>query len=272
MRPQAPDIAAPEFPPRLRWVGDAPASMAGLTATGPVLVHFFDFAQLNCIRALPYVLAWSERYADYGLTTVGVHSPRFPFTADAGAVTEALERFEIVHPVAIDSSHDVWTDYGCEGWPSLFLWGQGGMLRWAHFGEGEYLPTEKAIQEALREAEPLRELPDLLMPLRSTDLPDARVMPPTPEFFPGGSPDEPWLGDGEEEIQLSYEAGGVSVTIEGPGELRVSLDPSPEWTIDITHPGLYEIAVHGRHESHQLVLGPAFGQQVYSVSFAPGIP
>ena len=81
MRPQRPDIAAPELPQRLHWLGPRRSPrMAELTVAGPVLVHFFDYAQLNSVRALPYVIAWDRRYRDAGLTTLGIHSPRFKFT------------------------------------------------------------------------------------------------------------------------------------------------------------------------------------------------
>ena len=74
----------------------------------------------------------------------------------------ALGRLGIAHPIADDSAHAVWHDYGCEGWPSLFLWGRGGALRWFHFGEGDYVGTEEAIQELLRERDALTQLPALV--------------------------------------------------------------------------------------------------------------
>ena len=125
--------------------------MAELTAAGPVLVHFWDPTQLNSVRALPYVAEWNRRYSPHGLTTLGIHSPRFALTADAEVATGAIERLEVEHAVALDVDYAIWHDYGCIGWPSLFLWGQGGSLRWAHRGEGEYRATEEAIQDELRE-------------------------------------------------------------------------------------------------------------------------
>src|SRR3954462_995312 len=121
-----------------------------------------------------------------GLTTLGINSPRHPFTAEPEALSTALERLGIVHPVADDSGYSIWHDYGCQGWPSLFLWGRGGVLRWYHFGEGDYAATEEAIQEELREIDALRELPAPMDPVRASDAPDAAVMPPTPELFPAG--------------------------------------------------------------------------------------
>src|SRR5882757_10709690 len=149
MKPPRQDSAAPPFPPGARWSDDEVRVMERLTSAGPVLVHFFDFAQLNGVRALPYVAAWDGRYRDAGLTTIGVHTPRYPFSEDFENVRAAVKRLEIAYPVIGDSQRSIWADYGCQGWPSLFLWSKGGALRWYHFGEGEYAATEEAIQDEL---------------------------------------------------------------------------------------------------------------------------
>jgi len=134
VRPDRADIAVPDLPADLIWVGERPPPMARLAANGPVLVHFFDFAQLNSVRALPYLRKWHRRYRELGLTVLGVQAPRFSFGADPDAVQAGLERLEVSHPVAIDVGREMWLDYGCSGWPSLFLWGRGGVLRWFHIG------------------------------------------------------------------------------------------------------------------------------------------
>jgi hypothetical protein len=131
MRPERADIAAPELPPRVRWLNaDEPPAIGSLTAAGAVLVHFFDFAQLNSVRALPYVRAWRDRYATHGLAVLGVHSPRYRFGAQRDVLAQGLARLGVEHPVADDSRYALWHDYGCRGWPSLYLWGRGGTLRW----------------------------------------------------------------------------------------------------------------------------------------------
>ena len=272
MRPERTNIAAPELPGRLRWVGvDRAPRMAELTAAGPVLVHFFDFAQLNSVRSLPYVLAWDERYRDSGLTTLGIHSPRFKFSARRETLAPALERLGVRHPVADDARYAVWHDYGCKGWPSLFLWGQGGALRWFHFGEGEYAATEAAIAEELEATDRDFAPPPRLEPLRPSDAPGALVAPPTEELFPGGSPTEPWRPEPGEPLELSYEAGGAYASLDGAGTLRVAID-GEERAIEIPAPGLHELAVHPRHEAHVVRLSLGTGLELYSVSFAPGLP
>jgi hypothetical protein len=273
VRPGRPDIAVPELPAGIRWIGGEPTSMPKLAARRPVLVHFFDFAQLNSVRALPYIREWQRRYAGAGLTVLGVQAPRFPFGADPAVVGIGLERLGVSHPVAIDADREMWFDYGCEGWPSLFLWGQGGVLRWYHFGEGEYAATEEAIQEELRQTEAPGDLPALLEPLRATDAPSAAVMPPTPELFPGGEGAPLAVCRGSETLELPYEAGGAYATIEGRGEIRLACDDGPGQRIAVEGAGLYELATHPRHEAHRLNLDFVGGEMsIWSVSFAPGVP
>jgi len=274
VRPGRDNIAAPDLPEGIAWVGREPESMPALTAGGPALVHFIDFAQLNSVRTLPYLNEWHRRYREAGLGVIGVQSSRFPFGDDEAAVAAGLDALGVEFPVAIDADRELWASYGCEGWPSLFLWSLGGALAWVHFGEGEYLETEIAIQEELREIDALRELPEPMAPLRPTDAPGARVMAPSPELFPGGSWKRPWTaGEDGEELEIDYQAGGVYITAEGGGEVLAEIDS--EWGEPIAagpSPGLIPIAEHPRHEAHSLVLRPASGLRVWSISFAAGAP
>ena len=273
MRPDREDIAAPELPGGIEWIGEAPKSMPVATAAGPALVHFFDFAQLNSVRTLPYVAEWARRYGADGLTTIGVQAPRFPFGGDRDAVAAGLEALGVEFPVAIDARRDLWHAYGCEGWPSLFLWRLGGVLSWFHFGEGEYRASEEAIQAELREQDALRELPAPLDPLRPSDGPGAKVMPPTPELFPGGSWEKPWTaGEDGSELQVPYEAGGAYATVEGRGTLAIELDDASAGEVSLERPALYPLVEHPSHERHTLTLRPSPGLRVWSVSFAAGVP
>jgi hypothetical protein len=264
MRPERENIAAPDLPDGIEWVGDAPRSMPVATAGGPVLVHFIDFSQLNSVRTLPYVSEWARRYESHGLTTIGVQAARFPFGSEREAVAAGLERLGVEFAVAIDADRRLWHAYGCEGWPSLFLWKTGGALAWFHFGEGEYRASEEAIQAELREQDALRTLPDPMDPLRPTDAPGAAVMPPTPEFFPDGS-----HGD---QLEISYEAGGAHATVDGTGEIAIEIDGEATEPIQVDGPGLYPLAEHPQHESHRLALCPTQGLRIWSISFAAGVP
>ncbi|MBW8059601.1 MAG: hypothetical protein FVQ78_04555 [Solirubrobacterales bacterium] len=202
-----------------------------------------------------------------------MQAPRFPFGADRDTVAAGLKRLGVRFPVALDTQRELWHAYGCEGWPSLFLWKAGGALAWFHFGEGEYLGTEEAVQTELRELDALAELPAPMTPLRATDAPAARVMPPTEELFPGGSWKQPWTaGEDGAELAIPYEAGGAYATVEGSGSLHTALDDAAPKAIPIDGAGLYELATHQRHESHRLLLRPDRLLRVWSISFSAGIP
>ncbi len=269
MRPERDNIAAPDLPAGLAWIGEEPRSMPVLTAAGPVLVHFLDYAQLNSVRTLPYLNEWDRRYREAGLRTIGVQSPRFPFGADPVNAAAGLRDLGVGFPVAIDAERDLWHAYGCEGWPSLFLWTTGGVLSWFHFGEGEYRGTEEAIQAELRELDALQSLPEPMDPLRPSDAPGTLVMPPTEELFPGGSWEQPWTGG---ELEIDYEAGAAYATVEGEGTLSVTLDGNDLHQLPVDGAHLYKLTSHERHEAHHLTLDPSSGLRIWSVSFAAAIP
>lgn len=240
-----------------------------MTARGPLLVHFFDLAQLNSARALPYIAAWRERYGQEGLAVLGVHTPRFPFTAPVEAVAAALPALGIEWPVAVDSRRAVWRDYGCRGWPTLFLWSRGGALRWYHMGEGDYQATESAIVEALVEGGADLDWPAPMEPIRPSDAPGAGVVPPTDEVFPSGSPGDPWTGG---PIELRYAAGGAYLAADGEGDVGVALDGDERAPVAVRGAGLYTLAAHPRHETHRVRLEPDAGVRVRSLQFAPAPP
>jgi hypothetical protein len=248
-------------------------SIDRLVAARPVLVHFFDFAQLNSVRTLPYLRAWHERYRADGLTLIGVHSPRFPFTQDPAAVAGAAERLGIDWSVAVDPEFALWRIYEPHGWPALFLWGQGGALRWYHLGEGDYAGTEEAIREALSEADGEHDWPPPLEPVRPSDAPGVEVIAPTPELFPGGSTEEPWSGtEGDPSLQLSYEAGGAYAATDGGGWIALGVDDEDREPVKVTSPGLQELTLHERTERHTLRLESSPGLLVYSIQFAAALP
>jgi hypothetical protein len=262
----------PPFPAGLDWVGEPIESIDRLVAARPALVHFFDFAQLNSVRVLPYLRAWNDRYRGDGLSLIGVHSPRFPFTQATDVVAAACARLQVGWPVAVDREFAVWKLYEPHGWPALFLWGQGGALRWYHLGEGDYADTEREIQEALGRDNG-HEWPEPVDPIRPSDVPGAQVIPPTPELFPGGSTEEPWpRADADRRLELDYEAGGVTVATDGEGEIAITLDGEARDPVRVTHPGLQELTSHERTERHTLVLEPSPGLLIYSVQFAAGVP
>ncbi len=145
---------APEFVGTERWFntsGDRPLAMSGLRGR-VVLVDFWTYSCINCIRTLPYLTAWDARYRKDGLTIVGVHTPEFPFEREAGNVEEAIERNGIHYPVVQDNEQQTWNAYGNQYWPAEYFIDAEGNVRYVHFGEGEYGEKERVIRQLLSEA------------------------------------------------------------------------------------------------------------------------
>ena len=117
-----------------------------------MLVDFWTYSCINCIRTLPYLNAWNARYASKGLTIVGVHTPEFPFEHSASNVQEAIRQNAILYPVAQDNNYSTWNAYNNEYWPAEYLIDARGRIRVADFGEGEYAAKERAIRSLLVEA------------------------------------------------------------------------------------------------------------------------
>lgn len=117
-----------------------------------VLVDFWTYTCINCIRTLPYVTGWYEKYKDDGFVVVGVHTPEFEFEKNTQNVENAIAQYNIKYPVAQDNDYKTWDAYNNRYWPAKYLIDAGGNIRYVHFGEGNYEETEKAIQELLRQA------------------------------------------------------------------------------------------------------------------------
>lgn len=117
-----------------------------------VLVDFWTYTCINCIRTLPYLKAWDAAYRDKGLTIVGVHTPEFAFEKRAGNVAAAIRRSGLRYPVAQDNDFATWNAWGNQYWPAKYLIDAEGQVRYTHFGEGRYEETEAAIRTLLAEA------------------------------------------------------------------------------------------------------------------------
>jgi len=146
--------AAPEFTETQRWfntAGGAPLTLSSLRGH-VVLVDFWTYTCINCIRTLPYLKAWDSAYRRNGLVIVGVETPEFPFERDAGNVANAIEQFGLRYPVVQDNNMGTWNAYGNEYWPADYLIDAAGNVRYTAFGEGDYGRTETAIRALLAEA------------------------------------------------------------------------------------------------------------------------
>jgi thiol-disulfide isomerase/thioredoxin len=144
---------APEFAQIAGYINtpnNAPITLASLKGK-VVLVDFWTYSCINCIRTLPHLNDWYQRYADKGFVIVGVHSPEFEFEKNHDNVKAAVQKFGIKYPVILDSDHGTWNAYGNQYWPRDYLVDSQGYIRHDHIGEGDYDTTESAIQSLLAE-------------------------------------------------------------------------------------------------------------------------
>jgi hypothetical protein len=246
MRPPVDHIQAPLFPARLPWINTSEGLRMEQQIGHPVLVEFWDFCRPNSIRTLPYVKAWHERYESDGLRVIGIHSSGFPPSEDPEAVSAAAARLQVPYPIVVDEQLEIWQLYGNLGWPARYLFNQEARLFDFHYGEGGYAETELAIQELLG----LRR--ELIEPLRPEDGPDAALAAQS-EDVPG-----PYSGP--------YEAGAVWAVLEGDGSVTAN-----GRTIEVDHPGAYELISHPRSTAGELVLEVSDGVTCHAVCFTPGL-
>jgi len=239
VRPPSDDsLYAPEFPPRLDWLGVAFLRMDKLLGQHAVLVEFWDFARINSLRTMPYLKGWHARYGDRGLRVIGVHSPGYSFGRDRDVVAEAAVRLEVPYAVCLDPDFAVWREYGNKGWPGRYLFDRRGLLRYVHYGEGDYVDCELAIQEALGEIDADVELPPPLDPLRPEDEPGAELEAQTADVALPADRERlelvrSWL-DGPDYIEAEDAGAGASVRWSG-GEAWAVLSGG-----GLERPGLYE--------------------------------
>jgi cytochrome c biogenesis protein CcdA/thiol-disulfide isomerase/thioredoxin len=171
----APDIRGVQ-----QWLNSAPVDLKSLRGK-VVLLDFWAYSCINCQRSLPHVTAWDRAYRDAGLQVIGIHAPEYAFEKDPGNVADAVARFGIHYPVALDNSLATWTNYRNRYWPAHYLVDASGTVRHIKFGEGDYGTTEKLIRELLLAAHPSAALPKATD--TADDTPDTAAI--TPETFLG---------------------------------------------------------------------------------------
>jgi len=167
-----------------KWINSEEISIRKLRGK-VVLVDFWDYTCVNCIRTLPYLKEWHRRYHDKGLVIIGVHAPEFFFSRTEGNVKRGIEEFGIRYPVVMDNDYQIWHAFANRYWPTKYLADRNGYIRYVHFGEGSYIETELAIQLLLREINPDVELPDPMKPVRDTDIPGIYCYRVSPELYCG---------------------------------------------------------------------------------------
>ena len=256
--PPGSELYAPEFPPSLAWLNVAFLRMDKQLGRNAVLVEFWDFARVNSLRTLPYLKAWHERYGAHGLRVIAVQSPGYSFGRDPEVAARAIEALGVEHPVVLDPDFELWRTYGNKGWPGRYLFDRRGVLRYIHYGEGDYLDCERAIQELLLEIDDELDLPEPLEPLRPEDAPGATFAPQTADIV---LPQErnrlelvrDW-NDGEDYIE-AQDAGAAA---------RFEYEGSSAWAVlsGSVEPGVYEVK-DGRLEAESP------GLRLHAVQFTP---
>ncbi|GLQ91127.1 redoxin domain-containing protein [Dyella acidisoli] len=139
---------APDFTGADRWFNSAPLTIDGLRGK-VVLVEFWTRECINCIHVLPHTKALYDTYASKGLVVVGVHTPEYDEEHDLASLQEAMGRYQITWPVAVDNNYRIWNAYGNRYWPAIYLIDQHGHVVYRHVGEGNYDDTEQRIRQLL---------------------------------------------------------------------------------------------------------------------------
>jgi thiol-disulfide isomerase/thioredoxin len=170
----------PEFKGIASWINGLPMTKAGL-AGKVVLVDFWTYSCVNCIRTLPYLNGWHNAYADKGLVVIGIHTPEFEFEKDPENVKKAAARFGVEYPIALDNDYAMWNAYSNRYWPAHYFIDGKGNVRYHHFGEGGYEHSEAVIRSLLKEGG------------ADADLAASKDIPQTVEFGKIGTP-ETYLG------------------------------------------------------------------------------
>ena len=273
---------APDFTGNQRWFntpGGRPLHMKQLRGK-VVLVDFWTYTCINCIRTLPYLEALDKRYRKDGLVIVGVHTPEFPFERDAGNVQRAINQDGIKYPVAQDNDYKTWDAYGNEYWPAEYFVDAKGHVRYTHFGEGGYQHKEQVVRALLAEAghrpgggmTHAHGLHVTFDATPETYLGTERAPHPPPYLSITGwhrYPDHAEAGPGAQ-LRLDFAARRVYLVLgspDRPRSLDVILDGRPYRHLLIRQQKLYNLVDLPRPGRHELVLRPEQGISGYAFTF-----
>jgi len=135
----------------VQWLNSPPLDAQALKGK-VVLVDFWTYSCINCLRTLPYVKAWAEKYRDQGLVVIGVHTPEYGYERIIDNVKAQVRKLGITYPVAIDNDYAIWRHFDNQYWPAHYLIDAKGQVRYSHFGEGRYEAQEQMIRQLLEEA------------------------------------------------------------------------------------------------------------------------
>ena len=300
---------APELAGITGWMNSEPLEIRELKGK-VVLMDFWTYSCINCIRTLPYLTAWHEKYSGSGLVIIGVHTPEFQFEKDTDNVRAAVEKYGIEYPVAQDNDYATWRAYGNNFWPRKYLIDSEGNIRYDHIGEGAYEETEEAIQKLLMEAgHSIQE--GTLEETAGTDF----LQIGTPElylgymfarsplgntegFFPGNTVDyrpvdrsqlkpntiylygkwrneaDSVVSEGNSGLLLVYKARDVNIVAGGISSVSVLLDRKPLEEVylgsDTEIIGTNAVALIEGHRLYNIVSAPDYGIHTLELQAGPG--
>ena len=140
------------------WLNSKPLTAQELRGK-VVLIDFWTYSCINCLRSLPYIKAWDAKYRSQGLVVIGVHAPEFDFERDTGNVRKSLAKLGITYPVAMDNDMNIWNAFHNQYWPAHYFIDAKGRIRHHHFGEGNYDESEQVIRQLLMEAHQMSSMP-----------------------------------------------------------------------------------------------------------------
>jgi cytochrome c biogenesis protein CcdA/thiol-disulfide isomerase/thioredoxin len=290
---------APEFEGIRDWINSEPLTLAGLRGK-VVVLDFWTYSCINCLRTLPHVKAWYEAYRDDGLVIVGVHTPEFAFERDPGNVRRAVRDHGISYPVALDPGFETWQAWDNQYWPAKYFVDRSGRIRYAHFGEGDYEESERVIRTLLAEGEgaPVSDAiadetpsgpqtPESYLGygrlerfVGSTIQPDREAEYEIPQYVPlhglayGGR----WTVEGDRivageaaRLRLNFLGSDVFLVLGAAGNserVEVTLDGEQAGTVTVTQDDLYTLArIPGRKREHMLDLRFSPGTEAYAFTF-----
>jgi thiol-disulfide isomerase/thioredoxin len=244
----------PSIAGAVAWLNSPPLVTDSLRGK-VVLVDFWTYSCINCLRALPYVKAWADKYRAAGLVVIGVHAPEFAFERDEDNVRRAVRELGVTYPVALDNNYTIWRAFKNEYWPAHYFVDANGQIRYHHFGEGDYAESERVIQTLLREAGATNVPTDTVVPNATGALaPAAPAEALSPETFVG-------YGEGGEHFASGRVVRDTAHMYHTPGTFTLN-----QWGLDghwrveqergylVRAPGRIAFRFHAR-DLH-LVLGP----------------
>jgi cytochrome c biogenesis protein CcdA/thiol-disulfide isomerase/thioredoxin len=289
--------AAPNFHGISRWLNSKPLSIGSLRGH-VVLVDFWTYSCINCLRTLPHLEQWYRAYRSRGFVIVGVHTPEFAFEHDYGNVRDAVKRLGVRYPVGMDNGYATWNAYQNQYWPAEYLVDQRGEVRHLNFGEGDYGTTEKDIRLLLQaggagslataRVEPNLTPNEVTTPesylgySRLDRYSGPQIVPNAPHSytFPRSLPQDhlaysgSWTVDAERvvsgtgaRLRLHFQARNVYIVLGGHGAVKASVDGRPVGTIKVDGDRLYTVVSSRRPRNALLELAFTPGVNAYSFTF-----